>query len=118
VCPEQALMTGWLNSHRYNVNLPYTSYVSRKGFYLFELLLSINFNTLNWEQTDILYPERFLSSPVILDQYVYRAEDINVLHEKYNFLIFNRRFLYCLKIIYLDKFLSIFFGICCVKRFY
>lgn len=116
MCPEQALMIGWLNFHGHNIDLPYASYISRKGFYLFELSLSTNFNTLNWEQTDILYPERFLSNPVVLNRYVYQAEEINDLYKKYNFLTFNKRFFYCLKIIYLDKFLSKFFWDLLLKK--
>ncbi|MFH7766364.1 WavE lipopolysaccharide synthesis family protein [Acinetobacter sp. BSP-28] len=107
--PEQALMIGWLNSYGYKINLPYTSYISRSGLYLFELVLSTNFNTLNWDQTDILYPKRFLSDPEVLEKYVYQAEEINYLYREYGFLTLNKRFLHSLKIIYIDKFFSKFF---------
>jgi len=103
MAPEQALMIGWLNSYGHKINLPYAAHISKQNLYLSEVYLSLNFNVLNWNQTDILYPERFLRNTETLDKYIYQAEEINHLHEKYDQNFLNKRFLYALKNLYLDK---------------
>ena len=114
--PEQALMIGWLNSYGQKINLPYATYVDKKNLYLSELSLSLNFNLINWNQSDILYPERFLRHAVVLEKTIYNAEELNHLYKEYNSSLLNKRFFYFLKSAYFNKsFTKTFWRILCQK---
>jgi hypothetical protein len=101
--PEQALMIGWLNFYGHKINLPYATHVTKKNLYLSELSLSLNFNLINWDQSDILYPERFLHHSAVLEKTLYEAKELNQLYQEYDFYLLNKRFFYFLKKAYFRK---------------
>jgi len=105
--PEQALMIGWLNSHGYNIYLPYTTYVSANYLKVSELTLSLNFNVLEWDASGIIFPYRFTFSKNMLNSYIYRASELNLIYTKYNGFYFLKR----ITVMYLNFYVFKFFNI-------
>lgn len=74
--PEQALTIGWLNTHGYNIFLPFPGFLSRKYCELSEMVLSTNFHLVNWNEAGILYPKRFLSEKRTFNS-IYSAAELS-----------------------------------------
>ncbi|MDM1249722.1 hypothetical protein HXZ77_00940 [Acinetobacter johnsonii] len=104
--PEQALMIGWLNRRGFNINIKYPAYTSFKYLKISELVLSLNFNIINWGDVGICYPARFIENRRYLKKYLYNSDYINPYF--YNFSEFGF-FLRCINVyinIYFIKFFS------------
>jgi len=126
--PEQALMIGWMKDNDYDINLPYSTYVSSKFLKLSELLISMNFNVLDWSKSNVVFPERFVDNKKLLNNYIYKAEELNDLYIFYEtpFYFLNRCFklylnFYFLKFLnkdFIDNFVRTFLFWICPSLFF
>lgn len=80
---EQFLLVEFLKKNNIILDIPHCSYISWDYLKISELVFSKNFNVFNWEDTGIVYPERFTDNPYVLNNYMYKADEINNIYIKY-----------------------------------
>lgn len=78
--PEQALMTALLRKHGLNVDLAYPCEVRSADLELWETILHADFRTLEWKESGVDFPERFVCSNSCLST-VFSAGDIRIAAE-------------------------------------
>ena len=81
---EQFLLVEFLKKNNIKLDIPYCSYISWSYFKISELVLSKNFNVFNWQDAGVVYPERFTDNPYVLNNYMYKANEINNIYIKYD----------------------------------
>ena len=103
--PEQALMVDWLRSNQILIDLKFPGFINFKYFKKSEIILSLNFSTFNWENSDIIFPKRFTENKKDLEKTLYSADYLNnVCEKKKNRFYFERKFIQILYIRYLGRF--------------
>lgn len=82
MCPEQALIIGWLNSHGHHLSIPFPSHLSQRNCRISEVALSTNFFLVNWETSGINFPAKFFEDRKFVDS-IYEATYFNDLRTAY-----------------------------------
>lgn len=118
VSPEQALMIGWLGSYGYDINLPFTTYISRDYLKLSELMLSINFNMIDWDKCGINFIRRFIDDKKLLKEYIYTSKEFNGLYENYSVSVLNKRYISVLNNVYFKKWIIADFRSYFIRTFF
>ncbi|PTQ90038.1 WavE lipopolysaccharide synthesis family protein [Agitococcus lubricus] len=91
--PEQSLTIRLLNKKGFNIKLPYLSYINYDYVLLWEKILVINFNVLNWENSGVIFPSRFTNVFYALST-IYTEEDLANIRKKVVCGIYSPSYLY------------------------
>ncbi|WP_199104559.1 WavE lipopolysaccharide synthesis family protein, partial [Aquitalea sp. ASV11] len=62
VVPEQAIIIRWLRSCGFEITIDHVCHVTRKMLILWEGILANNFNVIDWQDSGIHFPVRFLNT--------------------------------------------------------
>lgn len=106
--PEQTLMVGWLNRNNFSIKMKFPGFVNFYYFKISELLISLNFHTYDWQDSDIVFPNRFIDNIKDLKSTLYTSHYINeVFNRSKEDKFFEKKYISVLWVRYFSRFFSI-----------